>query len=222
MKATLATARIEWLRFFRDRASMFSTVALPIMLILFIGLGFGESSSRLPLGLITDGPGPLGTKLITQLQESPTLEVTAYTDRAALYRDIRLGALGGGIGIPSDGSPVEVYVQQASAGAGIVMSTVNAAAAQVSTEAVAVEVLSKTVSATRARDAVDAAASATPPVSVSSRTLGMLNEMEQNRFASLRSSTGCWERWRSFRLASCESSSAPWLLPTVWACICRG
>lgn len=184
MKAMLATARVEWLRFFRDRASMFSTLALPIVLILLISVGFGDSGSRLPVGLYPDGPGPLGSKLITQLQDSAAVEVTSYTDRADLYRDIRLGVLGGGIGVQRDGSPVEIYVQQASTGAGVLISTVNAAAAQVSTEAVAVQVLSTKVGLTRARDAVEVAASRAPPVSVSSRTLGMLNEMEQNRFAS--------------------------------------
>ncbi len=185
MTATLATARVEWLRFFRDRVSMFSTLALPIVLILLISLGFGESSSRLSVGLITDRPGPIGTTLITQLEDSSAVEVTAYPDRADLYRDIRLGVLSGGIGIPRDGSPVEIYVQQGSSGAGVLMTAVQAAAAQVSSEAVAVEVLSSKVPLTAARDAVDAAVSRAPPVTVSSRTLGMLNEMEQNRFASV-------------------------------------
>ena len=43
MRAALATARVEWIRFFRDRIAMFSTIALPIVLVLLIGLSFGQS-----------------------------------------------------------------------------------------------------------------------------------------------------------------------------------
>ena len=61
MRAALATARVEWIRFFRDRIAMFSTIALPIVLVLLIGLSFGQSGSRLPVGLLSENPGPLGT-----------------------------------------------------------------------------------------------------------------------------------------------------------------
>lgn len=184
MKATLATARVEWSRFFRDRVSMFSTIALPIVLVLLIGLAQGQSGARLPIGLIAENPGVLGTSLISELEDSAAVEISVYSDRSDLYRDVRMGVLGGGLEVPPDGSPVEIYVQQASTGAGVVMSAVNAAAAQVSTQAVAVEVLTKEVAPAQARAAVEAAVSDVPPVTVATRTLGMVSETETNGFAS--------------------------------------
>jgi ABC-2 type transport system permease protein len=184
VKAALATARVEWIRFFRDRIAMFSTIALPIVLVLLIGLSFGQSGSRLPVGLLSQDPGPLGTSLISELEQSAAVDVRFYTDRRDLYRDIRMGSVGGGVDVPADGSPVQVYVQQASSGAGVILSTVNAAAAQVSTRAVAVDVLSGDVPAARAEAAVDDALTEVPPVTVTARSLGAVNEMEENRFAS--------------------------------------
>ncbi|MEI2619635.1 MAG: ABC transporter permease [Candidatus Nanopelagicales bacterium] len=122
MRAALATARVEWIRFFRDRIAMFSTIALPVVLVLLIGLSFGQSNSRLPVGLLSENPGPLGTSLINELEQSAAVDVTLYTDRRDLYRDIRMGAVGGGVDVPADGSPVQVYVQQASSGAGVILS----------------------------------------------------------------------------------------------------
>jgi ABC-2 type transport system permease protein len=184
MRAALATARVEWIRFFRDRIAMFSTIALPIVLVLLIGLSFGQSGSRLPVGLLSENPGPLGTSLISELEESAAVDVRLYSDRRDLYRDIRMGTVGGGVDVPADGSPVQVYVQQASSGAGVILSTVNAAAAQVSTRAVAVDVLSGDVPVARAEAAVDDALAQVPPVAVAARSLGTVNEMEENRFAS--------------------------------------
>ncbi|MBK9436222.1 MAG: ABC transporter permease [Micrococcales bacterium] len=184
MRAALATARVEWIRFFRDRIAMFSTIALPVVLVLLIGLSFGQSNSRLPVGLLSENPGPLGTSLINELEQSAAVDVTLYTDRRDLYRDIRMGTVGGGVDVPADGSPVQVYVQQASSGAGVILSTVNAAAAQVSTRAVAVDVLSGDVPVARAEAAVDDALAQVPPVTVAARSLGAVNEMEENRFAS--------------------------------------
>lgn len=184
MRAALATARVEWVRFFRDRVAMFSTIALPVVLVLLISLSFGQSADRLPVGLLADDPGPLGTSLIAELEDNPAIEVTVYTDRSDLYRDIRMGLLGGGVEVPADGQPVQMFVQQASTGAGVVLSTVNSAAAQISTRATAVTVLSREVADTRAQAAVDAALDQVPEVAVSARALGAVNEMDANRFAS--------------------------------------
>lgn len=47
---TLSTARVEWVRFFRDRIAMFSTIAMPIVVVLLIGLSFGGAGDRLGVG----------------------------------------------------------------------------------------------------------------------------------------------------------------------------
>ena len=164
MRAVLATARTEWLRYFRDRIALFTTLALPVVLVLLIGLSFGQSADRLPVGMVLSDPGPLGTSLVAELEESPAIDVQQYDDRNDLYRDIRMGLLAGGLDVPADGKPVQLYVQQASTGAGVVVSTVNSAAAQISTRATAIDALRTEVSAQKASGAVD--------------------QMGENRFAS--------------------------------------
>ncbi|HQR78971.1 MAG TPA: ABC transporter permease [Actinomycetota bacterium] len=183
MRAALATARVEWIRFFRDRVALFSTIALPIVLVLLIGLTFGRGGAQLGLGVLAEDPGPLGTSLIAELEDSPALGVTVYSDRGDLYRDIRMGLLGGGVEVPADGQPVQIFVQQASSAAGVVMSTVNAAAAQVGTRATAVAVLSREVPARKAAAAVDQALGDVPPLGVTTTTVGAVSETDRNSFA---------------------------------------
>lgn len=183
MRAVLATARTEWVRYFRDRIALFSTLALPVVLVLLIGLSFGQSADRLPVGMLQSDPGPLGTSLVAELEQSPAIDVEQYSDRNELYRDIRMGLLGGGVEVPPDGEPVQIYVQQASTGAGVVVSTVNSAAAQISTRATAIDAL-KGVPPAAARAAVDQAMTDVPSVDVATRAIGAVNEMDENRFAS--------------------------------------
>ncbi len=182
--STLVTAWVEWVRFFRDRIAMFTTIALPVVLVFLIGLSFGQQTSALPVGLLESQAGPLGTSLIAELEQSPAIEVAVYDDRGDLYRDIRMGLLAGGLEVGPDGQPVQLFVQQAATGAGVVISTVNAAAASISTQAVAVEVLSGAVSRAQAQAAVDEALAGVPEVAVAARTIGAVDQMEANRFAS--------------------------------------
>lgn len=184
MRPLLATTRVEWMRFFRDRIALFSTVALPIVLVVLIGYGFGQATPSLPVGVIEQRPGELGTSLVVELEQSPALDLVEYTDRGDLYRDVRMGLIGGGLGIGADGQPVEVYVQQASTGAGVVIAAVNAAAAEVGTRATAVEVLSGDVPEERAQAAVDAAEQQVPDVEVVTETRGEATESDENGFAN--------------------------------------
>ena len=184
MRAVLATARTEWVRYFRDRIAMFTTLALPVVLVLLIGLSFGQSAERLPVGMLQSDPGPLGTSLVAELEDSPAIDVQQYTDRNEMYRDIRMGLVAGGVEVPADGEPVQIYVQQASTGAGVVVSTVNSAAAQISTRATAIDALSEQIPTQKARAAVDQAMADIPAVEVATRAIGAVNEMDENRFAS--------------------------------------
>lgn len=184
MRATLSTARVEWIRFFRDRIAMFSTIALPIVLVLLIGLSFGQGGARLPVGLLPESPGPLGTELVAALEDSAAVDVTVYSDSRDLYRDIRMGLLSGGVMVPADGQPVQLYVQQTSSDTGAVLSTVNAAAASVGTRAIAVDVLAGDVPRAEAQTAVGQAQAQVPDVAVSASAVGKVSEMDANRFAS--------------------------------------
>lgn len=184
MNAVIGTATTEWVRFFRDRIAMFSTIALPIVLVLLIGLSFGQGGSRIPVGLLVENPGPLGSGFVQAIESSPGLQTSQYTDPRDLYRDIRMGLLSGGVQVAGDGQPVQVYLQQTASDAGAVMSTVQAAAADVGTRAIVLDVLAEEVTPARAQRAVAAAEQSMPPVSVESRTVGMVDAMESNRFAS--------------------------------------
>jgi ABC-2 type transport system permease protein len=180
----LATAGVEWVRFFRDRVALFSTVALPIVLVVLIGWGFGSSTPSLPVGVIEERPGPLGTSLVVELEQTPALDLVEYTDRSDLFRDVRMGLLGGGMAVGPDGQPVEIFVQQASTGAGVVIATVNAAAAEVATRATAVDVIAGEVPQSRAQAAVEAASEELPGVEVVTQTLGQTTQSEENGFAN--------------------------------------
>ncbi len=184
MRAALSTARVEWVRFFRDRIAMFSTLALPIVLVLLIGLSFGQGGSRLPVGVLAEQPGPLGSELISALESSPGVDVTTYTDSRDLFRDIRMGLLSGGLEVPADGQPVQLYVEQTATDAGAVMSTVNAAAATVGTRAIAVGVLSEDLTEQQAQRAVAQAESRVAAVDVTASAVGEVSAMEASGFAS--------------------------------------
>lgn len=181
---TLSTARVEWIRFFRDRIAMFTTIAMPIVVILLIGLSFGGSGSRLTVGVIAPAPGPLGTQLVAALERSPGLDVSTYAETGDMYRDIRMGLLSGGVEVPADGQPVRIDVPQTSQDYGPMVSAVNAAVAQVGTRAVAVQALREDLPAARAERAVAVAQETVPAVEVSTRTVGTVSAMEANRFAS--------------------------------------
>lgn len=180
----LGTAATEWVRFFRDRIAMFSTLALPVVLVLLIGLSFGQSRSALPVGLLASQPGPLGSQLVQTVQQTPGLQVSVYTDRGDMYRDIRMGLIAGGLEVPPDGQVVQIDVQQTSQDAGALISTVNAAAARVGTRAIAVDVLSAQLPPEQARSAVAAAQRSVPEITVTTRAVGEVAEMDANPFAS--------------------------------------
>lgn len=182
---TVSTARVEWVRFFRDRIAMFSTIALPIVVVLLIGLSFGSAGGRLSVGLLAPQPGPVGAQFVTALQDSPGLQVTVYSDTRDLYRDIRMGLLSGGVEVPPDGQPIRVDVPQTSQDYGPLLAAVNATVAEVGSRAVAIKVLrADGIPAPRAERAVAQAEASVPAVDVTTRTVGTVSAMEANRFGA--------------------------------------
>lgn len=182
IRGTLACARVEWKRFFGDRIALFSTVALPVILVLLIGLSFGGGSGRISFGVLEQDPGPLGQQFVTALDQSPALEPVAYEDQKDMFRDIRMGLLGGGVEVTADGQPVTVYLEQTSTDAGAMIAAVNSAAAQVGTQVIAQDVLAEQVPAERARKAVDQAVAEVPPVTVATELVG--EQEDQSAFAT--------------------------------------
>ena len=181
---TLSTARVEWVRFFRDRIAMFSTIAMPIVVVLLIGLSFGGAGDRLGVGVLAPAPGPLGQQFLSALERSPGLDVTTYADTRDLYRDIRMGLLSGGVEVPPDGQAVRIDVPQTSQDYGPLVAAVNGVVAQVGTRAIAVQVLSADVPQAKAEQAVASAEGSVPSLEVTTRTVGAVSAMDANRFGS--------------------------------------
>jgi ABC-2 type transport system permease protein len=89
-------------RLARDRLALFFLVLLPVVIILIIGLAFGDAGSeRLPVGVADLGAGRLGSELRAELAASPALEPRAYTDRDALGKAVRRGVVAAGVVLPA-------------------------------------------------------------------------------------------------------------------------
>jgi ABC-2 type transport system permease protein len=103
-------------RLARDRLALFFIVLLPVVIILIIGLAFGDAGSeRLPVGVVDQGAGRLGSELRAELETSPALDPRAYEDEDALRKAVRRGVVAAGVVLPAgydqalrDGRPVEV------------------------------------------------------------------------------------------------------------------
>lgn len=88
-------------RIARDRTALFFTILLPFAIILIIGLAIGGfSNTRVPVAVIAPGSGPLQADLVGRL-DHPPLELRRYTDEEKVRRDVRRGAIVGGIVIPA-------------------------------------------------------------------------------------------------------------------------
>jgi ABC-2 type transport system permease protein len=103
-------------RLARDRLALFFIVLLPVVIILIIGLAFGDAGSeRLPVGVVDQGAGRLGSELRAELETSPALDPRAYTDVDALRKAVRRGVVAAGVVLPAGydqalraGRPAEV------------------------------------------------------------------------------------------------------------------
>jgi ABC-2 type transport system permease protein len=89
-------------RLARDRLALFFIVLLPVVIILIIGITFGDAgSSRLPVGVVDLGAGPLGGELRAQLEASPALDPRPYEDEDAVRKAVRRGVVVAGAVLPS-------------------------------------------------------------------------------------------------------------------------
>jgi ABC-2 type transport system permease protein len=101
-------------RLARDRLALFFIVLLPVVIILIIGLTFGDAASeRLPVGVVDQGAGRLGSELRAGLEASPALDARADAD--ALGKAVRRGVVAAGVVVPAGydqalraGRPAEV------------------------------------------------------------------------------------------------------------------
>jgi ABC-2 type transport system permease protein len=89
-------------RIARDRLALFFIVLLPVVIILIIGLTFGDAASnRLPVGVVDEGAGPLGGELRAQLAAAEALDPRDLEDEDALRKAVRRGVVAAGVVLPA-------------------------------------------------------------------------------------------------------------------------
>jgi ABC-2 type transport system permease protein len=95
-------AGVTLLRLVRDRLALFFVVLLPVVIILVIGITFGEGGpDRLPVGVLDQGGGPLGAELRGDLAASPALDPRGYDSLDALRKAVRRGVVAAGVVVPA-------------------------------------------------------------------------------------------------------------------------
>ncbi len=98
----LAIVGVTVRRLARDRIALFFVVLLPVVIILVIGITFGDAGpGRLPVGVVDQGAGPLGAELRADLDRSPALDPRAYDDLDALRKAVRRGVVAAGLVLPA-------------------------------------------------------------------------------------------------------------------------
>ena len=100
MKNIATVAAVNLKRLGRDRIGAFFIFVFPVVLILLLGVVFGDDSSA-ELGVRNGSSGPLALDLVADL-EGGSIEVTHDEDAAALRGDVESGRVDAGIIVPAD------------------------------------------------------------------------------------------------------------------------
>ena len=97
----LSIAWVNTKRFLRERSNVFFVFVFPLLIVLLIGVAFGNSfDTRVGL-YVDDAGGPLVDELVTALEDVGDLAVERYGSQAALVDDVQRGALQGGVVVPA-------------------------------------------------------------------------------------------------------------------------
>lgn len=83
----------------RDRISMFFIFVFPVILILLIGVSFGEDFTP-RLGVVSGGSGDLGAEVVRSLEGGGGLETERFDDRAGLVDAVERGTIEAGAIVP--------------------------------------------------------------------------------------------------------------------------
>lgn len=131
----LSIAWVNTKRFLRERSNVFFVFVFPLLIVLLIGVAFGNSfDTRVGL-YVDDAGGPLVDELVTALEDVGDLVVERYGSQAALVDDVQRGALQGGVVVPAgydatlrSGAAVEIgFVSRPDQSSLLVGETVRAA-----------------------------------------------------------------------------------------------
>ncbi|KAA0233866.1 MAG: hypothetical protein JJLCMIEE_01149 [Acidimicrobiales bacterium] len=151
MRSALSISRTELTRVFRDRVGLFFVFVLPFVIIFLVGTAFPADVTSLPVALLDEDGGSVGTDLTEAIEEDQVLEISEYSDESDIARDVQLGDLAAGIVIPSgttsrvqrgETATIELLADPASSAASVVRASLEATVQQQS------EVLSAALFAT--------------------------------------------------------------------------
>ena len=95
----LAIVLNELRRTFRWRASAFFLLILPMILILLLGVAFGNDNARLG---VTGSQAPLATELVKALDAQPGLAIRHYSSEQSLKKAVERGYVSAGLVIPAN------------------------------------------------------------------------------------------------------------------------
>jgi ABC-2 type transport system permease protein len=186
-------------RYISDRVALFTTVLMPVILVLVIGLSIGGARGNFAVGVIDNDSSRASQDFVALLGEA-NLDTTAYDDPAALSRDIRLGFLSAGVVIdPGFGAAlasadqqahVTMNLDQASANGSAVATSVTAAAGALTAAPAAIRVTRATLIgqggpvADVAGQVASAVIADTAPVTTREVLVGTVREEDRNGFAT--------------------------------------
>lgn len=133
----LTIAAVNVRRMLRDRSNIFFVFIFPLLIIVLLGLQYGEGSST-RLGLVLQSDGPFATGLARELEGPADVQVERYDDTYAVRDDVSRGRLQGAIIVPSDldrqvldgGQATVTYVSRPDPGARALSDVVNAVIAE--------------------------------------------------------------------------------------------
>jgi ABC-2 type transport system permease protein len=135
-----AIAWTELVRLFRDRSNVFFVLVLPLLLVVLIGAGFGDSFDA-RLGVVAPDDDPSASELIAALEATDGVTVVRFEDEEAVEDGVGRGRLSAGVLVPAGydaalqaARTVEVgYVGRPDASAMSVRAVVQAAIAEQAT-----------------------------------------------------------------------------------------
>jgi ABC-2 type transport system permease protein len=185
--------RTELKRYLQDRIALFTTLLMPVILIVLIGSAAGSAPDEFVVGVLDEDGSATSQDLLASLDDTSALAVVEYDDDQQLRRDIRLSLLSAGLVLPAGlsssvnaGQEVRLglLTTQADQSAPSVIAAVNGAVAdeggRLSAAVFVAQQTGKPLAAAAAD--VDAFATTVPPAQVDVTTTGTVRQDDENAF----------------------------------------
>lgn len=185
--------RTELRRYLQDRIAIFTTVLMPVLLIVLIGSAISVGQERFTVAVIDDDATPTSQQLVAALDANDALQIVAYDDARMLRRDIRLSLLDAGVVLPrglaadvADGRSVQLglLTEQADTRAASVIAAVNGAVADAGGRLAATRFVAAKAGMPPADAAqlVDEYAAGVPAPDIRATTVGVVRQEDENAF----------------------------------------